>query len=92
MVAYLAGREKELAAAAGFTVEKCLKKYLHQHDLASAAGQHSAAVQAITGAARLFGFDKVVKVLEDKITPLSDKDRENFENAARDMNVKLAAG
>lgn len=92
MKAYLKEREKSLQLSTGYTVEKCLKEYEEARIAAKREGHHAAMVQAITGKAKLFGMHVTHTIIEDRTTPLSDKDREIFETKAREMNVKLAAG
>lgn len=54
------------AAEAGYTVEQCQKEYEQARQLGISLNQPSAVVSAVTGKARLYGFDKDNQVNDDQ--------------------------
>ena len=66
--------EAELSAKCGYTVQQAQKEYEEARLHAAQLKQPSAEVSAVTGKARLFGFDKDAGAKSDEPDKLSDAD------------------
>lgn len=62
----IAGLMAELGAEAGYTVTQCQEEYEQARQLGISLNQPSAVVSAVTGKARLYGFDKDNQVNDDQ--------------------------
>lgn len=56
--AYLAAQRAVTAEKVGYSIEQALKEYEDDRQQAKRLNQPAAAISAVTGKARLFGFDK----------------------------------
>ena len=89
----IAQRKAELSAETGYTVAQCQQEYEQARTHAATLKQPSAEVSAITGKARLFGFDKDASADKGEVPDqLSEADLATLRAMAKAITDKGLSG